>query len=147
MIQESLRSVRTLHSAEGGDVAATLMRPEVGPHGTAQSCERLTVDDLRRLSHDLRSVTVTSGRRPAQHWMTPRHNHHRMKSSASHACPLRLRSYITLSTCLVTRLLCTSRPVKILPVQIGFLWIKSIYLTISGHLSSLNWCLLKSNEC
>jgi len=30
MIQESLRSIRTLHSAEGGDVAATLMRPEVG---------------------------------------------------------------------------------------------------------------------
>ena len=36
---------------------------------SAESRKRLTVDDGRRLSHDLRSVTVTSGKRPAQHWM------------------------------------------------------------------------------
>ena len=34
---------------------------------SAESRKRLTVDDGRRLSHDLRSVTVTSGKRPAQH--------------------------------------------------------------------------------
>ena len=35
---------------------------------SAESRKRLTVDDGRRLSHDLQSVTMTSGKRPAQHW-------------------------------------------------------------------------------
>ena len=34
---------------------------------SAESHKCLTVDDGRQLSHDLRSVTMTSGKRPAQH--------------------------------------------------------------------------------
>ena len=44
--QESLRSVRTPRSDGGGDVAAILVRTDTGPRGTAQSHERLTVDDF-----------------------------------------------------------------------------------------------------
>ena len=42
---------------------------------SAESRRRLTVDDGRRLSHDLRSVTMTSGKRPAQHCVDLSYNH------------------------------------------------------------------------
>jgi hypothetical protein len=45
--EESLCSIRTPCSGEGGDVATILVWIDAGLHGTAQSCERLTVDDFR----------------------------------------------------------------------------------------------------
>jgi hypothetical protein len=42
--EESLCNVRTPHSGGGGDVATILVQIDAGPHGTAQSCEHLTVD-------------------------------------------------------------------------------------------------------
>jgi hypothetical protein len=44
--EESLCSIRTLCSGRGGDVATILDQIDAGPHGTAQSCECLAVDDF-----------------------------------------------------------------------------------------------------
>jgi hypothetical protein len=44
--EESLRSVRTPRSGGGQDVATILVRTDTGLQGTAQSHERLTVDDF-----------------------------------------------------------------------------------------------------
>lgn len=51
-------------------VIVILKQIDLRTPGTAEGHERLTVVNSPRLSHDLRSVTVTSSPRPAQHCIT-----------------------------------------------------------------------------
>ena len=66
---------------------------------SAESCKCLTVDDGQRLSHDLRSVTVTSGKRLAQHcWVHNNASTHHFKL-VTHLSPLGVpQCYVTAGT-------------------------------------------------